>query len=104
MATRLHLAAAALAVGSAFALYAIKHDTRLLELRVQAQERSLDKLEVDIAVIKAERAWLGRPERIEALARGAGLRPIAEGQYQAIQSSATDGISQLLRSGGGEER
>jgi cell division protein FtsL len=89
--------AVALAIGAAFALYSVKHDTRLIELRVQTQERRLEKIQSDIAVLQAERAWLARPERIDQMARGMGLRPIAESQYSGIENPNDDGISELLR-------
>lgn len=69
------------ALASAFALYALKYDTRQLELRVQAQELALEKAEGDVAVLKAERALLARPDRLEPLARGLGLVPVSRRQY-----------------------
>ena len=42
---------------------------------MQAQERALEKAENDVAVLKAERAHLARPERFEPLARELGLAP-----------------------------
>ncbi len=58
---------------AAFALYAVKYDTRRIEADVHQAERRLERLEDDIAVLKAERAHLARPERIEKLARDLGL-------------------------------
>lgn len=72
---------AALMLASACVLYIVNLSTRRLEQRVLAEERRLERLESDIAILKAERAYLARPERIEALARGQGLRPIEPGQY-----------------------
>ncbi len=68
-------------VASAVALYSLKHDTRRIEAEVQATERAIEKAESDIAALKAERAWLGRPERIDGLAREQGLAPIRPEQY-----------------------
>ena len=96
MARLLTIAAGFLALGSAAALYALKHDTRRVEARVQAQERSAEKAESDIAVLKAERAYLGRPERIEALARGLGMEPIRERQYSRAGVPVDDAIARLL--------
>lgn len=90
------LVCAALSIGAALALYGIAHHTRQIEQRVQAQERAVERTESDIAVLAAERAWLGRPERIEELARLAGLAPITESQYTAVESGTDDGISGLL--------
>jgi cell division protein FtsL len=97
MALKIEIAAALLTVASAFTLYVIKHDTRLAEARMHARERMLDKLEEDLAVLAAERAWLARPERIQKLAQELGLRPITEAQYRGIEHPVHDGISHLLR-------
>lgn len=97
MALKFEIAAVVLTVASAFALYAIKHDTRLAEARVHGRERDLEKLEQDIAILAAERAWLGRPERIQKLAKDLGLEPISEAQYGGIEHAAQDGISNILR-------
>ena len=75
-------------IAAAFVLYAIKYDTRRLEQRVQQQQRFIERSESDIRVLQAERAHLARPERLEALARKQGLRPIAPGQYGRIEDQA----------------
>jgi len=82
------LGALALTLASAFLLYGLNYDTRLLESRVQAQERSIEQARSDIAVLKAERAHLGRPDRIEPLARAQGLRPATEQQLVASPEEA----------------
>jgi cell division protein FtsL len=74
-------------LGAAFALYAIKYDTRRLELHVRAQERALEKAEADVTVLRAERAYLARPERLEPLARLIGLAPIVSSQYRRLAGS-----------------
>ena len=80
---------AALAIASAFALYTIKHDTRAIEARIQAEERAIDKARADISVLKAERAHLSRPERIKPAARALGMQPPAAGQFvRAVPPSA----------------
>lgn len=89
-------AAAALAMSSACLLYGLNHDTRRLEARILARERLAEKIEADIAVLKAERAYLGRPERIERLAREQGLEPVRERQYLRIGQAADAGIARLL--------
>lgn len=71
---------------AATALHGLKHDTRRLESGVQAIERAIEKAESDIAALKAERAWLGRPERIDKLAREQGLEPIRPEQYGRLGS------------------
>jgi cell division protein FtsL len=77
-------------VASAFALYALKYDTRRLELEVQAQERTVEKLQAEIGVLKAEYAHLARPERIEPLARALGLAPITSRQYLRLDGGTRD--------------
>jgi cell division protein FtsL len=74
------ISAAFLALSSAFLLYGLNYDTRRLESHVAAQERLAEKARSDIAVLKADRAHLARPERIEPLARGMGLQPPTENQ------------------------
>lgn len=80
----LAIIAGVLTIAAATGLYALKHDTRRIEVEVQATERALEKAESDIAALKAERAWLGRPERIDELARAQGLGPIRPEQYGRI--------------------
>jgi cell division protein FtsL len=82
------LGALILTIASAFVLYSSNYDTRQLEARVTEQERAIDKARGDIAVLKAERAHLGRPERIELLARGLGLGPASEQQLAATPDDA----------------
>jgi cell division protein FtsL len=77
----LTISAAFLALSSAFLLYGLNYDTRRLEARVEAQERTAEKTRSDIAVLKADRAHLARPERIEPLARSLGLQPATEKQF-----------------------
>jgi cell division protein FtsL len=71
-----------------FALYAIKYDARQLEARIQMQERDLEKLENNVAVLIAERAHLARPKALEPLARNLGLAPIAPRQYLRLDAPA----------------
>ena len=68
-------------LAAAFALYAIKHDTRRLEARAHAQERALERAQNDVTVLMAERAHLARPARLEVLARAIGMVPITAEQY-----------------------
>ena len=81
-------------LASAVALYAIKNDTRRLETRVLAQERTLERARSDVAVLLAERAHLARPERLEAWARAMGLGPIAAGQYLRL-GDVPDGVPRM---------
>lgn len=70
-----NIAAFCFAVASAFLLYSLNYETRRLEAQIQAQERESQKAKSDIAVLKAERSHLSRPERIDPLARSQGLAP-----------------------------
>ncbi len=76
----LTVSAAFLAISSAFLLYGLSYDTRLIEARVAAQERLAERARSDISVLKAERAHLARPDRIEPLARAQGLVPATDTQ------------------------
>ena len=67
-------------MAGAAGLYVVKTDTRRLEAHVHAQERTHERLVEDIAVLRAERAHLARPERLEKFARQIGLRPLHERQ------------------------
>lgn len=78
-----------LALSSAFLLYGLNYDTRLIEARVNALARDADRARSDIAVLKAERAHLARPERIEALARAQGLRPATDAQIADKEIAGT---------------
>ena len=80
------IVSALLALASAFVLYVLSYDTRRLEHAVAARERAADQARADITTLKAERAFLPRPERIEPLARALGMKPIGERQL-------ADGIS-----------
>ncbi|MEZ5852158.1 MAG: cell division protein FtsL [Hyphomicrobiaceae bacterium] len=96
MARLVQLLAVVLVIGSGCALYALKHDTRRIEQRVQRQERDAERLQSDLAVLKSERAYLARPDRIERLARRQGLEPVREHQYLRIGQAFEDGIARLI--------
>lgn len=77
----LMLSSVFLALSGAVLLYALNNETRALEARVQVQERQAARLRSDIAVLKAERAHLARPERMEPAARAIGLQPPRPAQF-----------------------
>ena len=70
---------------SAFVLYAVSSDTRRIELEVQADERQLERLGSEIAVLKADWAYLSRPSRLESAARQIGMRPATARQAVRIE-------------------
>lgn len=78
--------AVGLALVCAFLLYTVSYDARRLDLTVQSQERRIERLRSDIAVLKAELAYLSRPERIEPLARALGFAPARGEQYVELSS------------------
>ena len=75
------LLAIAVAVISAFALYTVGHQTRQLVQANKALESRRDALQRDIAILRAERAYLSRPERIKPLALKLGMRPLEAHQF-----------------------
>ena len=79
----LNAAAFCFAIASALMLYGLNYDTRRLESQVQAQEHAAENARSDIAVLKAERSHLSRPERIDPLARQQGLMPPRPDQLAA---------------------
>ncbi len=85
----LNLASFCFAVASAFLLYSLNYETRRLEAHVQTQERTADKARSDIAILKAERSHLSRPERIDPFARQQGLAPPRPDQL-AVNTDASD--------------
>jgi cell division protein FtsL len=90
--------ASALTLASAYTLYSESAATRRLEAQVQAKERHRERLESDIAVLKAERAFLARPSRIEPAAKALGMRMPAAGEHvplSAVTGSAP--VEPILR-------
>lgn len=82
----LTFAAFVMVLSSAILLYGLSYDTRQIESRVQAAERNAERLRSEISILKAERAYLARPERIEPIARAMGLKPI--GRLQIVEPGA----------------
>jgi cell division protein FtsL len=74
-----------LALGSAFALYGIDYSTRNLESRVIGLERAAATATATINALRAERAHLARPERIEPVARALGMAPPNVRQFVTIE-------------------
>lgn len=68
---------------SAFALYSVNHETRGLADEVRQREHGIKTTRQSIAILKAERAHLARPDRIGDEARRLGLRPATADQFAA---------------------
>ena len=73
--------AVGLALLSAGTLYAVSHQTRQIAVNNVRKERQIQTLSRDIAILRAERAFLMRPERIEPLARKLGMQPVRGRQF-----------------------
>lgn len=84
----LNLTSICFAITSALMLYGLSYETRRLEAEVQAKERAAQKTRNYIAVLKAERSHLARPERIDPLARHLGLLPPKPEQFTAPSALA----------------
>ncbi|HML30715.1 MAG TPA: cell division protein FtsL [Hyphomicrobium sp.] len=95
----LNITAFFFAVASALLLYALNYDTRRLEAEVQEKERVADQARSDIAVLKAERGTLSRPDRIDGLARQLGLGPPKPEQFG--NSREVSELSERPNSGSG---
>lgn len=77
----LNLVAFFFAMTCALFLYGLNYDTRQLEAQIVASEQELAATRDDIAVLKAERSHLSRPQRIDRLARQLGLKPPRPEQF-----------------------
>jgi cell division protein FtsL len=82
------------AIASAVWLYTLNLATRRLAAEVAQLERSVETAESEIAVLRAERAYLSRPERIEPMARALGMRPSEPGQI--VPASTLETASRLF--------
>ena len=75
-------------IGAAFILYSEGIETRRLEQSVQEQQQLRDRLSGAIADLKARRAELSRPGRIEPAARALGMRPSNRTQSVSLEDFA----------------
>jgi cell division protein FtsL len=91
----LTFAAALLALSTAFLLYAVNYDARRIEAELQRRERVAERLRGDIAILKAERAHLARPARIEPLARAQGLVPLTAAQLVEQRDPTQQSVAEL---------
>ncbi len=73
------------AIASAVALYAVKYDTSRIAAEVSDATDQVAKRETEIAVMRAEKANLMRPARIDTLVKAnLTLRPIAPKQLGRV--------------------
>lgn len=80
-------------LASAFALHLINYQSRQLEQQVREKEQFREKLVEEIAILRADRAFLARPARIEAAARSLGMR--AADSHQLPHGKNGDRVSKL---------
>lgn len=78
----LNITAFFFAIASALLLYGLNYETRRLEAEMQGKERLAASARDDIAVLKAERGHLARPDRIDVLARQLGFAPPKPDQFR----------------------
>ena len=77
-------------LAAAFALHIVTYKTRALVREVRQAEGERDKLREEIAILRADKAFLARPGRIEAVAREFGMRPARIDQLPRAQSSLVE--------------
>ena len=69
---------------SAFGLYVVSYKTREIVAANQRMEKDIDTITRDIAILRAERSYLMRPERIEPLALELGMGPVTGDQFMSV--------------------
>jgi len=84
------LLAIAAALASAFRLYAVSYQTQQIADQNSRMTSEIAKLSQDITILRAERTYLMRPERIEPLAGKLGMRPVAGRQFMTPSELHTD--------------
>ncbi len=82
-----------LAIASAVTLYAVNYTSRRIAVEVATQKNHKEKLINRISLLKAERAYLSRPDRIGPLAEKMGMRPLAASQVDVRAPSPSPGPS-----------
>lgn len=85
------------ALASAFLLYSLSYETRQLEAHVLSQEQEASRARSDIAVLKAEKSHLSRPERIDPIARAQGLLPPRIDQLNSATRMSTGSLAETIQ-------
>jgi len=80
----------AFAVVSAATLYAVNYRTRGLNHDLKQAHRQLEALDEEIATLRAERAFLARPDRIAKEARALGMGPASGTQFMRAPTRQGD--------------
>lgn len=82
------LVSALVVFGFGFWAYHVNYDTQLALRRVADLRRQIAAERTSLAMLKAEWAWLSRPERLQALVErhgpALGLRPLEAAQFGEI--------------------
>lgn len=87
MRNTLVVVSAAAMIAAALSLYAIKYDAGLEATRLATLTAKVEAAESEIALLKAEKANLTRPARIERLAKALPrLRPLQPGQLGSLDA------------------
>ena len=79
----------AAAIAAAVVLYVVSYSTRAMKGDVETAERRIEELTRELSVLRAERAYLGRPERLEIEARKLGMRPLEGRQIENVGTRET---------------
>jgi cell division protein FtsL len=86
---RIAIVACIVAAGLAIGVYRAKMGAEESESRIDQLQEDVRTVQEDISVLKAEEAYLSRPERIGPLARDhLGLEPTSPGQFTAEEALA----------------
>lgn len=66
-------------------LYRVSYQTRADALALQRAETELEELSRNVATLRAERAYLSRPEAIAPAARSLGMAPARGHQFLRVE-------------------
>src|SRR5262245_37879927 len=89
------LVAVALAVAAAAVVFQIKGTVREVEREIRRTERAIDEASWRLQTLKADYAYLTRPERLALQARQLGMVPGTSTEIAAVEAIAFAGQSQF---------